>query len=228
MTRSSTLLSTGHPAPEVDPVTSPAYLLALLGRLFAVHVIWAAGAVVLLVLFGIPGSYDALPGNVTSGGGGFRHDTSLLTAWWVLMFVWSLLLALLFWLAKLTARTAAFTYVVDGRAAAAAAAFKVMHDSAQQRRIPVSGGVSVVPAAADAPSYVQLNDGRYLGLVTCYPYGSDLLIEATLSVSLAPLRWLTATLRRTFRGGTPAAHEPARALLEVLHSVARLGVAAAG
>jgi hypothetical protein len=29
MTGSSTLLSTGHPAPEVDPVTSPAYLLAL-------------------------------------------------------------------------------------------------------------------------------------------------------------------------------------------------------
>jgi hypothetical protein len=103
-----------------------------------------------------------------------------------------------------------------------------MYDSAQQRRIPASGGVSVLPAAADAPSSVQLNDGRYLGLITCYPYGSDLVVEATLSVSLAPLRWLTATLGRTFRGGTPATYDRARALLEVLHSVARHGAAVAG
>jgi hypothetical protein len=198
------------------------------GRLLAISVIWAAGAAVLLVLFGIPGSYDALPGNVISDGGGYRHDTSLLTAWWLLMFVWSLLLALVFWLAKLTARTATFTYVVDGRAAAAGPAFKAMYDSAQQRRIPASGGVSVRPAVPEAPSYMELNDGRYLGLITCYPYGSDLIVEATLSVSLPPLHWLAATLGRTFRSGTPAAHEPARALLEVLHSVTRHGVAAAG
>jgi hypothetical protein len=226
MTRSSTLMSAGHPAPEVDPVASPAYLLALLGRLLAIYVIWAGGAVVLLVLFGIPGSYDALPGKVIPDGG-YRRDTSLLTAWWVLMLVWSLLLALVFWLAKLTARIATFSYVVDGRAAAAGASFKAMYDSVQARRIPASGGVSVVPATPDAPSCMRLDDGRYLVLITCYPYGSDLVVEATLSVSLSPLRWLAATLGRTFRGGRTrvAAYEPARALLAVSDSVTRHGVA---
>jgi hypothetical protein len=208
-------------------VASPAYLLALLGRLLAVYVIWAGGAVVLLVLVGIPGSYDALPGKVIAGDGGYRRDTSLLTAWWVLMLVWTLLLALVFWLATLTARIATFSYVVDGRAAAAGASFKAMYDSVQARRIPASGGVSVVPATPDAPSYMRLDDGRYLVLITCYPYGSDLVVEATLSVSLPPLRWLAATLGRTFRGGRTraAAYEPARALLAVSHSVTRHGVA---
>jgi hypothetical protein len=229
MTTSSTVLTTSYPAPEVDPVTSPAYLLALAARLFVVYCVWAFGAVALLVVVGIPGSYDALSGHVVLETSKYRPDTSLLTAWWLLTFVWSLVWALIFWLAKLSARLATFTYVVDTRAVIAERTFKAMYDTVQARRIPASGGVSVVPAGPGAPSHVQLVDGCYVGVITCYPYGGDLIVEATLSVSLRPLRWLAAAFGRTFRGGPPsaAAYDPARALLEVLHSVTRHGVALA-
>ena len=77
---------------------------------------------------------------------------------------------------------------------------------------------------------MQIVDGRYVGLVTCYPYGGDLIVEVTMSVTMRPLRWLAAVLGRTFGGGQAGAavvYNPARALLEALHSVARHGVAAA-
>lgn len=229
MTASSMVMTTNYPTPEVDPVTSTAYLFALLARLFVVLCIWSLGSVVLLLAFGIPGIYDALSGTVVLDSSRYQPDTSLLTTWWALTALWSLAMTLVLWLANLSARLAAFSYVVDTRAAAAERTFKAMYDSVQVRRLPVSGGVSVVPAGPGAPVCVQLVDGGYLGQITCYPYGSDLIVEATLSVSLPPLRWLTATLGRTFRGGLSraAACDPARALLAVLHSVTRDGVAVA-
>jgi hypothetical protein len=138
--------------------------------------IWSLGAVVLLVAFGIPGIYDALSGKVALGSSRYRPDTSLLTTWSLLMFVWSLAMALVFWLANLSVQLAGFTYVVDTRASAAARMFKAMYDSVQVRRIPANGGVSVVPAGPGAPSYIQLVDGGYRGEITCYPYGSDLIV----------------------------------------------------
>lgn len=218
-----------------DPLENPNYQRALLAQFMGTVAAWAIGSVVLFLVFGIAGLGQQLRlmqenafGSLQGGGG--VPTSPLLVIWQILWAAWSLVLACLFWLRKLTVQLSEWMLTVDGQGRAAGPALDHMYTIIAARGTPI-GHMNVVrlsPSRQQARAYLQVDDDVFTGFVSCFPFGADLFIGWTFWLNMSPGRWLLMTLRRLIgRGGgiyTALAYDQPKALREVLHSAVRQGV----
>ncbi|WP_238010145.1 hypothetical protein KZZ52_05490 [Dactylosporangium sp. AC04546] len=122
---------------------------------------------------------------------------------------------------------AEYALVVEGKAAAGAAAYGYMLQSAGQRALPFRMG----PVRVAGQYLLTLGDTQLQSLLSVQTYGTDLYFGWTMWRSRSTIVLIGHTLRDGFRamaGGT--AYRSAitggriRALREITHSVTRLGV----
>jgi hypothetical protein len=216
----------------LDPVTNPVYLRSLAVRFVAVVVAWWLGQMLLWLIFLITGAQTTNASTVDqfgdpTGGGG---TSSVFTFFLIVSTLYSLLLAILFWFVKLPVQLSEWMLTVDGKGSRARSAIEHMYAIIAARRTPVRrlGVVQVVNLTRGPRDYVQMSDGIYTGLVSCFPHGSDLFIGWTFWLALSPARWVLTSLGRLFGrgagiyGGT--LWDQPKAMREVLHSAVREGV----
>jgi hypothetical protein len=222
----------GEKTTEFDPLSNAEFLQTLKSRFFGFIGMWFIGAGILFLVFGIPGivttASNAISGfGDTSGGSG----SALLNVWWWLTMLWSLFLALSFWLTKIPVQLSEWMLTVDGQGAAARPALDHMRAIIAARLVPIRAlhVIQLHPGDQRPRDYLHLSSGVYDGFVSSFAYGTDLFIGWTFWLSLSPLKWAATTLGRTFRSRGVGIYgsllyDPPKAMREVMHSAVRQGV----
>jgi hypothetical protein len=216
---------------DFDPLTNGPFLKALAARFGGVVMAWFAGFCLLFLIFGIAGIAQATSSVVDVYGNSAGANTTLLGIFFWTTVAWSLLLACLFWLTKLSTQVSEWMLTVDDKAPASRRALEHMYAIFVARRTPITSlhPVRIAPHGQPTREYLQVEDGIYLGFISCFAYGSDLFIGWTMSLNLSPFRWIVLHVQRmlSVRTGGPysrLAYDQPKALREVLHSVVRQGV----
>ena len=203
---------------DLDPVSNPSYRRAVLGHGLVVFLVWVLGQIVIVIVSAILSVLNGRFGTVTGA--------LLAVGWWVVM-------GCVFWLSKVPAKLSEWKFLVDDKAAAAAVTFDHIAwafsrrdtpvDHCRVRRFKVMGQGS--------RDVLEVRQGVFCGLVSCFASGNDLYIGWSFWLSLSPARWLLILLRRLFwecasRGAVYVSlqFDRARALREALHSAVREGV----
>jgi hypothetical protein len=209
------------PEASFDPIGNPRLLRQFLMHwllYFAVYI--TAGlvfGVVLLILAAI--------------GIGFGAAATL---WWIGAAVVGVLFLCLFWLIPVPAQLSEWKFFVDGQAHVAPVTFDHIAWALQQRQTPLDT-VQVRRlklAGAEARDYLEVRRGLFSGLICCFGYGNDLYVGWTFWLRISPARCLAMFAARLWqtlmRRGTDLyvslRYDYARAMREVIHSVAREAV----
>ena len=216
-----------------DPLANANYQRTLLTQFLGTFATWVIGSIVLFVVFGIAGIAQQITMLQEDPFGTVSGDLPTSPVWviWQLLWgAWSLGLACLFFLRKLSVQLSEWMLTVDGRGNAAGPALDHMYTIIAARRTPISQMkvVRLAPKQQQARNYLQVDDGVFTGFVSCFPYGADLFIGWTFWLNMSPGRWLFMSLQRLVSGGSgiygSLAHDQPKALREVLHSAVRQGV----
>ena len=156
------------------------------------------------------------------------------TLWWVGALIIGALFTGLFLLMPVPALLSEWKFFVDGQASAGAVAFdhivwalqhrKSPLDVVQVRRLKLAGG--------EGRDYLEIGRGLFSGFVSCFAYGEDLYVGWTFWLRISPLHFMFMAIARIWqmllqRGSelyVALRYDYARAMREVLHSVAREGV----
>jgi hypothetical protein len=156
------------------------------------------------------------------------------TLWWVGAVIAGLLFTGLFLLMPVPAQLSEWKFFVDGKASAGPVAFDHIAWALQQRRSPLD----VVQvrrlklAGGEGRDYLEIGRGLFTGFVSCFAYGEDLYLGWTFWLRLSPLHFAFMMIARLWqtlmqRGSelyVSLRYDYARAMREVMHSVAREGV----
>ena len=155
------------------------------------------------------------------------------TLWWVGAIIIGLLFAGLFLLMPVPALLSEWKFFVDGKASVGQVAFDHIAWALRQRQSPLD----VVQvrrlklAGGEGRDYLEIGRGLFTGFVACFGYGEDLYVGWTFWLRLSPLRFAFMIIARLWqmlmqRGSElyiSLRYDYARAMREVLHSVAREG-----
>ncbi len=166
---------------------------------------------------------------------GFAAGFSVaVTLWWVGAVIIGLLFTGLFLLMPVPALLSEWKFFVDGKASAGPAAFDHIAWALQQRRSPLDVvQVRRLKLAGGAGrDYLEIGRGLFTGFVSCFDYGEDLYVGWTFWLRISPLRFTFMIIARLWqmlmqRGSelyVSLRYDYARAMREVMHSVAREGV----
>ena len=202
-------------AESLDPLNSR-FIRALVLHWAIVFTIFLVGSGVIVLLGRILGS-------VTLMG-------LLLVVWWLVMGVVA-------WWFPIWASISEWKFMVDGKAAASAAAFQHITWAFEQRRSPVER-VKVHRLSfgnSQSREYLYVQDGVFRSYVACFPYGHDLYVGWTMWWRLSAVRWFWTVVKRyyqalTLRGSelhSVHRYDSAKALREAVHGAARQGLDAA-
>jgi hypothetical protein len=156
------------------------------------------------------------------------------TLWWVGAVIIGLLFTALFLLMPVPAQLSEWKFFVDGKASAGPVAFDHIAWALQQRQSPLD----VVQvrrlklAGGESRDYLEIGRGLFTGFVSCFAYGEDLYVGWTFWLRVSPLRFAFMIIARLWqtlmqRGSelyVSLRYDYARAMREVMHSVAREGV----
>jgi hypothetical protein len=156
------------------------------------------------------------------------------TLWWVGALIIGLLFFGLFLLMPVPAQLSEWKYFVDGKASAGPVAFDHIAWALRQRRSPLD----VVQvrrlklAGGESRDYLEIGRGLFSGFISCFAYGEDLYVGWTFWLRISPLRFAFMIIARLWqtlmqRGSelyVSLRYDYARAMREVMHSVAREGV----
>jgi hypothetical protein len=199
-------------AESLDPINSPFYK-AIVRHWAAVFCIFAIGAAGIVV-------FGKIVGSVKLAG--------------VLIFFWFLAMGIVAWWFPVWASISEWKFMVDGKAAAAAAAFQHITWVFEQRRSPVDrmkihrlsfGG-------GQSREYLYVQDGVFRVFISCFPYGQDLYVGWTMWWRLSAVRWFWTYVTRFYQAFTLRGSElhlvhrydSAKALREAVHGAAREGL----
>jgi hypothetical protein len=203
---------------NLDPVWNRSYLRATLWHGLAVFLVYMLGQIVIVIVSAVLSAVNGRFGTVIGA--------LAAIAWWLVM-------ACVFWLSKVPAKLSEWKFLVDDQAAVAPVALdhiawafsrrKTPADYWRARRFPVMGQGS--------RDVLEVRQGVFYGLVSCFASGEDLFLGWTYWFSLSPARWLLIVIRRLFwflrfRGSAiymSLQFDRARALREALHSAVREG-----
>jgi hypothetical protein len=204
---------------EFDPITSARWWAAFFLRALVVGIIWIVGLIPLTIIELIFVAINTRFGLVV----GFLLDG----IWWLAM-------GFVFWFGKLPARLSEWKFSVDRKGSAAPQVFDHVAWSFTQRRAPTdSVGLRrfKVPGQP-ARDLLEVRQGIFYALVSCFANGDDLYIGWTLWFYLSPARliWI-AFLRivwelryRRSQLYVSVQFDRAKALREAIHSSVREGV----
>lgn len=149
-------------------------------------------------------------------------------------FLAGLVLAGLFLLIPVPALLSEWKFSVDGKAAAAGAAFEHINWAINRHETPLDwhGIRRLHLAGGQARDYLELRSKLFTGFIACFAYGQDLYVGWTFWLQLSPLRlvlmrWARLVETLSHRGSelyVTLRFDYARAMREAMHSVAREGV----
>ncbi len=156
------------------------------------------------------------------------------TLWWIGASIIGVLFTGLFLLMPVPAQLSEWKFFVDGKASVGPVAFDHIAWALQQRRSPLD----VVQvrrlnlAGGEGRDYLEIGRGLFTGFVSCFAYGEDLYVGWTFWLRLSPLHFIFMIIARLWqtlmqRGSelyVSLRYDYARAMREVMHSVAREGV----
>ena len=208
------------PEPSFDPLESWRFFKQLFFRAWAYGLVYFAGAIVAGIFFLVVAA-------ATGGAGALRGYVICGALTWIVLWC-------LYWLLPLPVLVSEWKFSVDGRGAAAPAAFDHIAWTLRQRETPLDS-VQVrrlrLPGTGER-DYLELRSGLFYGYIACFPYGKDLYVGWTFYFRLSFLRWVlmlwgriwqTLSNRHTDLYVT-LRYDSARAMREVMHSAAREGV----
>jgi hypothetical protein len=204
---------------ELDPLKSRRYFAELFRQALLIFVIWSVG----LSLCALVGVILAL---INSGFG-----TVVGALLWL---GWSFVMACVYWLGKLPAQLSEWKLGVDDKGGAAPVVFDHIAWSLTRRRTPVDSvnWRRFAVAGQHSRDLLEVRQGIYCGLVTCFANGEDLYIGWTLWLYLSPARFLWTAIQRLIWGLRFRGHslyvsiqfDLAKAVREAIHSAVREGV----
>jgi hypothetical protein len=204
---------------ELDPLKSGRYFSELARHAFLVFAIWAVGLIPLSIVGLILG---------------LAKDTFGTVVTVMLWLAWSLLMACVYWLRKLPGQLSEWKFGVDDKGGVAPVVFDHIGWAFNRRRTPVDS-IKARPFALegqDARIFLEVRQGIFYGLVSCFANGDDLFIGWTFWLYISPARFLWIGIRRIiwelqFRGNglyVSLQFDRAKAFREALHSSVREGV----
>ena len=209
---------------QLDPLTSPRYLLALALRWFFFTLIWLAGELVLLAV-------TTVLGIITGGGQG---SAVLVGLGFLLNIIWSLGLIVAYWLLPVPALISEWKLTLDGRSEAQDDALDHVAFALEARAAPISEVVALQLSVSGQPdrTYLRVRDGFYSAYASCFAFGTDLYIGWTFWLYLSPLRWFLLWWTRSLRSLRPTSPivdvnkslDTARAMRELVHRAVHEGV----
>jgi hypothetical protein len=204
---------------ELDPLKSSRYFLELARRALLVFVIYVVGSIPLAIFNIILGLASPRLAEVVG--------TLLEFGWWFVM-------AWVFWLGKLPGQISEWKFAVDDKGAAESVVFDHIAWSIRRRRTPVdSVKLRRFKVHGQPPrDLLEVRQGIFYGLVSCFANGEDLYIGWTLWLYLSPARFLWTGILRLiwelrFRGHSlyvSVQFDRAKAFREAIHSAVREGV----
>ena len=173
----------------------------------------------------------------TLAGAAAGDATGALSIWVRLGILFSLALAVLFWLvpvptllsqrSKLIANEGDAAALVFRHVAAAFARHQTPLDLLQEKSLAIPG--------EGRRDYLELRRSHFTGYISCFAHGRDLYVGWTFWLRLSPLRWMLMRIARRFHELTGRGSdiyqtlrfEPARATVAALHSAVQEGTATA-
>jgi hypothetical protein len=203
---------------QLDPFTSDRYWRELLKHAGLVCLTWLIGGFLITVAWVIF--------TLIAHGLGAVLGIVLGLAWFVLM-------ACVFWMRRVPGQLSEWKFQVDGGAPAVAQVFDhiawSLHrratpaDTVQLRRFQVPG--------QGTRDLLEIRQGIFYGLISCFPSGNDLYLGWTLWLYLSAARFLGLWIQRffwelRFRGHAvylSLQYDRAKALREALHGAVREG-----
>ena len=214
------LLYDKAPEASFDPIGNPRLIaqFALHALLyFLVYMACGLLAFVALLIFGL-----------------IAGSTAAVTLWVIGAAVFGVLFLCLYWLIPVPAQLSEWKFFVDDKASAAPVTFDHIAWALQQRETPLDlvQVRRLKLAGGEARDYLELRRNLFSGFISCFAYGKDLYVGWTFWLRVSPARVLLMVIARLWqtlmRRGTDLyvslRYDYARAMREVMHSVAREGV----
>lgn len=215
------LLYEKEPEAPFDPIINPRFRGHLARQVLLFVIVYAAGAVVSAIFFGI----------LAVSGVGFLSAFGI---WYICGELSAVALFIVFLLLPVTALLSEWKFLIDDKGAAGPIVFEHIIfalrrrqtplESIQIRRLRLPGG--------EARDYLELRRGIFTGFISCFAQGQDLYVGWTLWLSLSPFLWLIRLVARLWQNiiqrGTDLyltlRYESAKAMREAMHSAAREGI----
>lgn len=204
---------------ELDPLRSGRYIGEMFRRGLLVWAIWAVGLIPIAIVGVILGVINHSFGSAIGA---------------LLIVVWSIITACLFWFHKLPGQISEWKFTVDDQGEAAYVAFDHIGWSFDRRNTPVDSirvrRFNIL--AQGSRDLLEVRQGIFYGLTSCFANGNDLYIGWTFWLYLSPARFFWIGIRRfiwelRFRGHAiyvSLQFDQAKALRESIHSAVREGV----
>ena len=202
-----------------DPLTSGRFIWEVFRRGFLMWLVWAVGLIPIFIVGTILG--------VANHGFGTAIAVLLILAWCFVM-------ACAYWLVKLPGQLSEWKFSVDDRGQAAPIVFDHIAWALQRRETPMDSlqlrRFKVM--SQGSRDVLEIKQGIFYGLVSCFDNGGDLYIGWTFWLYLSPARYLWTAIRRLIWELRNKGHaiyvslqfDRARALREAMHSAVREGV----
>ena len=208
-----------HSLEEFDPLKNFRFFGELAIRFLLLWIVYLVGQIPLFIISAIL--------TVASPSAGLVIGS-------LLEFAWSVTMACVFWLTKVPGQLSEWKYTVDDKGDAAPATLDHIAWSLERRDPPLDSiRVRRFSVPGQGHRYLlEVRQGIYCGLVSCFRNGQDLYVGWTYWVYLSPLRLLWTFICRMvaqLRSKGSALYvsvqvDRSKALRESLHAAARDGV----
>jgi hypothetical protein len=172
-------------SPSLDPLFNNRFQLQILRQAALFVAVYLLGETIGAIFFGFL---------AIAGMGPLRA----LNMWTISTTLFSLALAILFWLLPVPALLAQWSLLVNHKAEAAETAFAHITAALQDHETPLDT-VGVRPLRLPGEGrreYLELRQGRFAGYVSCFAHGRDLYVGWTFWLYLSPLRLLLMIIGR--------------------------------
>jgi hypothetical protein len=226
------------PEGSFDPLGNSRYMLYMLrqaGVFWAIYtILWWLFAVpfffITLISIASSANQAAQNGGTPSLGG----STVILGLWQGGAALAALAFVVVFLLIPIPVQLSEWKFLVEDKGAARPMVFDHVAWAFRRRNTPVeSMGVRrLTQPGGLTRDYLEVRQGNFTGLVSCFEQGNDLYVGWTLWLNMAPWRWFLMRVERIFQEVTQKAnemyitlrYEPVKAMRESMHSAAREGI----